>query len=278
MFGHNRTNRNTPERREPELTIAISILTSLVAAILFTIAQYLWRHRRASKLVFWSVTHWRSSVRVSVASICIFCIDSKYVLVRQSRRPDQIGPIGGAVDIFPAGLRSLDDLGFKVESPLESKWGIARTALRGFLPARQVTRFGLWLLGDMGRESFRECIERELTEELTAAGTPADEIPRFRHFRYVRTVSEGPKYIKGTEIWQWRMMRVFEYTLDPDFDSELITSIRSNSGPELSLEMVTADEIRSGRSESNSVIGSHAEYLLNGRSHRHEIPQRIRRA
>lgn len=263
------------------MEILVSILTGVAAAGIVALFRFIWVHRGMMSLVIWSARHPRTKIRVSVAAICIFKLDSGYVLIGQSRRPDQLGPIGGAVDVYPEGLGALEKIGFEVEYPLTQRWGIKRTPLRGSIDVRNLLRFRRWLQREGGRESFRECVERELQEELEDSGLGPFDIPRFRHFRWARNVTEGPKFVEGKDVWQWRYMRVFEYELDPEFDKKFIDQIRSVSTSNAQIQVVSASEIRKGRSAAGTMIGNHSEFLLSKRSKRPEMswkdtPPRLR--
>jgi hypothetical protein len=253
-----------------------NIIGGFAVAIVVELIRITWNHRPFIGLAFWALLHPKTPIRVSVSALCAFKLGEKFVLVGQSRRPNQVGPIGGAIDIFPDGLISLEKLGFTAENQMEKRWGIKRTPLRGSIDARKLLAFRKWLRGDLGRESFRECVEREMHEELNEEILGDFDIPKFRHFRMIRNKSEGPTYVRGLGIWQWRYIRVFEYILDDEADRRFVAELESAAISGRGIELVTVQEIREGRSASGKIIGNHTEYLLDGKAKRTEVPwQRI---
>lgn len=251
----------------------VGVIGSVLAAMIIGCFRYLWLHRLEVRMMLWCLLHRRTQIRVSVSALACFKIDDKYLLTHQVRRTHQLGPIGGAVDVFPSGLHEFQKVGFSPESPVEHKWGIERTALRGTVEGFGLIRLYRMLDRDYGRESFRECIERELVEELNIeGGVGIKHIPRFRHFAYKWKVIEGPKWLKGSNIWQWRLYRIFDYQVDEHCDADFIGRLRSEAVPGVKqFALVTEKEIRRGMTSEGMIIGSHAEYLLTKRERRPEF-------
>ena len=251
----------------------VGVIGSVLAAMVVGCFRYLWIHWSETRMILWCLFHHRTRIRVSVSALACFKIDDKYLMTRQIRRAHQFGPIGGAVDLFLGGLSEFKRVGFLPEGAVEHKWDIDRIALRGTVEGFGLVRLYRMLGRDYGRESFRECIERELVEELNIeGGVGIKHIPRFRHFAYKWSVIEGPKWLRGSNIWQWRLYRIFDYQVDEQYDADFISRLRSEAVSGVKqVALVTEKEIRRGKSSKGMSIGSHAEYVLTRRERRPEF-------
>ncbi|MGW1269698.1 SMODS-associated NUDIX domain-containing protein [Streptomyces sp. NPDC002491] len=187
-----------------------SLVVSGVVAFLGWIAAIIWRNRGQIALLLASARPF-SEVRVSVAVLLQVQDDDGYVLAHSPLRPNSCGPFGGAVKFLPSAIPQLRAAKFREEVRSHSRM---RHDLRGFLPMTALPRFARWLSRQEDRETAREALRRELTEELGEAGHPelATGIATV-DFRWVRKVVDGPKKAPGHPYRQIRFFEVFELDL-----------------------------------------------------------------
>ncbi|WP_018686592.1 hypothetical protein [Actinokineospora enzanensis] len=151
----------------------------------------------------------RRQVRVSLSMLLRIREDERFVLFHSINRPGLYGPPSGVVKYFPPAVPVLEEVGFRPErtGPNTLQWA----DLRGFLPDHGLRDFLRWFESGAYRESSRECLVREFTEELGEVGLPhlAADMGELDH-RLVRTVSEGPHDVPGKQYKQFRRFEVYD--------------------------------------------------------------------
>ncbi|MEV0675522.1 hypothetical protein AB0I60_03260 [Actinosynnema sp. NPDC050436] len=152
----------------------------------------------------------RTPVRISFSALLRVRDDDRYVLFHSPTRPGVCGPPGGVVKYLPPAAGLLERLGFDEElTPPHVE--VARTDLRGVLPARSVRGFLAWFATGAYREHAEDCLRRELAEEAGEVGIgPLAENPHDLRFSHVRTVVEGPAPVPGKPYRQLRRFEVHD--------------------------------------------------------------------
>ncbi|TAM66479.1 MAG: hypothetical protein EPN48_15515 [Microbacteriaceae bacterium] len=253
-----------------------TLAISLVIALVLRSGEWIVRNRTTIRTWFWITLHPRTTIRISVGVLCQIRLEDEYLLIRQSWRRQQLGPIGGAIHVFQPGVDRLLRLSFVLEGTKEDHWGdLNAYALRGTLPASHLLTFQKWLHEDTAeRETFEEGIQRELYEEIQLPDGTLDNALAFGSFHRIRNVVEPPRKVSGPNIWQWRYLRVFEFVPRQTNGQALMKLLETQGSSGTYVELVSADDIRAGRSPRGTQIGNHAEFLLAERANRPEMPWR----
>jgi 8-oxo-dGTP pyrophosphatase MutT (NUDIX family) len=249
----------------------VGVLSSIVSAALLTGLSLTWRHRDHLALLR-TTLYPRGSVRVSFATLLRVKDDDAYIVTQLTSRPGFYGPPGGVFKYFESATGVLDELGFRDERH-ESRRTKMRGDLRGFLPARSVSRFVRWFVAEVDRETAAECLRRELAEELEAdGGRSLTTGLRGVAFTRVRVVLEGPHKVPQRA---YRELRRFEiYDLATDVASARLRRLLlalSKDPAATSVQSVTGAEIASGWCGSTP-IGPHTAYLLGSRKLLPDLP------
>jgi hypothetical protein len=217
--------------------------------------------------------HSSGTVRVSFAAILRIKADDRYVLFDTPSRPGTFSPPGGVFKYFPPAERLLEGMGFR-EDRIDTLAEIMRLDLRGFLPAAATRDFCRWFAGGAYRENTAECLNRELTEELTECGLEHLVPCTGRlEFSRVRTVRTGPDEVPGRPYRQIRRFEVCDLvTSEPAAQrlrEELIRAGRDDAVP--TVIRATAADISYGRS-GRALIAGHASYLVGTERSQPDIP------
>ncbi|WTW98861.1 hypothetical protein OG216_38425 [Streptomycetaceae bacterium NBC_01309] len=248
-----------------------AIWTGLLVALLCWVASVLWTNRTRLRLLRLSSLRPFGEVRVSVASLLRLQDDDRYVLVHSPVRPDSFGPPGGVVKYHPAARAALDRIGFREERRADTRM---RSDLRGFLSSRALPRFARWLDQQVGRETFLECVRRELAEELHEIGHPelASGIDQL-HFTHVRHIVDGPLKAAGRPYRQLRFFDVWDLDLSTSEAVRLRDALVALAADpsDHGTVFVTADDIMHGRS-GRSYIAPQTAYLLGERRFNADLP------
>lgn len=128
-------------------------------------------------------------VRVSCAAVLRVQLDDEHLILLDTGGA-VIGPPGGACAYYPAAAQLLAGLGWQ---PQRGSDPHGRTDLRGWLPARSLPAFRAWLAAGDSRETWEQCLRREMREEMAEAGLPGlAELAGAANVRHTRTVVENP--------------------------------------------------------------------------------------
>lgn len=234
-------------------TVVLGILSSLLAKLLIDLARF--------RDFFWPQlmcrTIYRNKLlRVSMAAIVRLSDGSGYLLIKNQRRPEFFGPIGGVIKFYT--LARLED---RFEFQSQSKRSDLKNDLRGFLPGRNFYKFMQWFRSKQDREV--ESVTRELIEELQEIGLDnvAANIQALP-LSFVRYVHEGVRPVTNTNYYQFRYLEIYE--LDPtDENGRMLTQQLFAAAQENSdLLVVTQQEIDRGRAKTGEPIGIHSNYLI----------------
>lgn len=206
-------------------------------------------------------------IRVSVAARCRVMIDDRYLLVVSlnglARGVRSLSPAGGGVKTTDAGRNYLID-----------KLGAERfekgNDLRFHLPEDQLDEFGEWILATDELEP--DTAGREFCDELTAE-RPLLPSELAELVRFTCAQQQRPQDQPWTKMLMWSYpggkvknlveTYAFEYVYDatvPPLVQEHL--MRELAGPEALIELVTAQEIRDGRTHAGHEITNLATPLL----------------
>jgi hypothetical protein len=223
------------------------------------------------RLQLWRLLQSNQDLRVSFSALLRIANAGEYLIIRNLHRHEVFAPIGGVYKYYDSAGVILDSLEFRPES---TAWPDDVTNdIRGFLPCRHALEFRRWFGRGDNREDAQVCLRRELTEELTEIDL-ASRIGSTSTIRFemVRRVEEAPRWANSGSFFQYRIFDVYQpIVTDPEprkFLRDLFNIARAHDD----LDLVTADEIKSGRSKSGRVIGHHAAYLFGDRAYRPDAP------
>jgi hypothetical protein len=215
---------------------------------------------------------WRPNVevRVSISAILAIADGGRYLLIRNWRRPEAFGPIGGVYKHLEAAQPELEAMQFRPEG-IDT---VMKNDLRGFLPRRRLGRFVKWFERKDDREMPGDCLRRELREELSQIGLGSTRVPARLALRSVRTVCEGPEVVPGQQLfrYQFRLFEVFALVSSGRQMEALIRELTEQAASHPDLLLASAPEIMAGRSVDNRMITQHSAYVIGKRRFRPETP------
>ena len=91
--------------------------------------------------------------------------NGKYLLIRNLHRPEFFAPVGGCYKFFSSAKPHLDSFLFGPDSQVQTEE--SAMDIRGYVRRRYIADFFEWYASNNGtRESARECLIREIKEEL----------------------------------------------------------------------------------------------------------------
>lgn len=209
-------------------------------------------------------------MRVSFSVLLKIEYQGKYLLIRNRLRPQNFGPIGGALKYSISAKPFLDSIDFEpddIHSKIENKK--LKRDLRGFIEAKNLFKIMDWYEKGMNREN--NCLHRELKEELQEINmeqllanlnTP--------EFLLIRKIYEKPHKVPGKSFLQFRILRIEEFSQDYLNDSKILEEFARVELESSDLIWVTSDEIRVGIDSQGNQLGAHCNYLLTGKKILHE--------
>jgi SMODS-associated NUDIX domain len=197
-------------------------------------------------------------LRIAVSAIVRIEMDGRFLLIRNTHRPESFAPFGGVYKLLPAGRMMLDQFSFRPQV-LDADM---KNDLRGFISSRGIEGFRNWLARGDGREAPIECIRRELREELMEVKLDAGLVPDDVSLHPVRTVTEGPEFIPALGCSQFRVFDVYELDQNAAANYELIRALVDQSSRSLDLLWVSAESAKRGRAPTGQVVAAHAPYLF----------------
>jgi len=208
-------------------------------------------------------------IRIAFSAIIRICYQGKYVLVRNLHRPETFCPFGGVFKYYEDAIPFLNSIDFRqhiVDVGKDMDYDI-----RGFLPRKNLVKLLDWYNRKIERESYGECLLRELQEEMIESSCNV-VMPGKIKFRFVRKIIEKPKYLEPINCYQYRIFEVYDiYPIDKHTE-KFIKKFYSLAKTNHNLLVVSSDEIKRGRSIIGAVIGPHSHYLINHRRYRGDDP------
>jgi hypothetical protein len=197
-------------------------------------------------------------LRISFSELLSVKNGAKFLLIRNAKRPQQFGPIGGTVRYFPDAAGKLHgELSFSDEAVSGTDAG----DLRGYIEGRHFGALLKWFNTGEGREI--RALTREIQEELREVGLEKllpSTIPF--EFRLIRRVHEGPTKVRGRDYWQYRLFSVFRFYDHDEAAVRFMNELLSSASECKHLLLASIDEIKVGRSKTGELIGDHSGYLF----------------
>jgi hypothetical protein len=239
--------------------IAQTLAEVLGVVFLHTAAEHVVTDRKSLKTALSHTVIFRSRrLRVSMAQILSIKVRDKFVLIANTRRPERVTPIGGAVRYFPSEVPRLEG-GIKFRH--EFSKGPERYDLRGYLQGRHFVPFLRWYASGAGRE--QNSMVREIEEEFIEIGIPEiSEYVKHPEFVKERIVHEGPFQEKDRDYWQYRFFEVYSLREESPDSARLADFIRKKAKSTQSLVLASTNEIRSGRLKDKRIVGDSCGYLF----------------
>lgn len=197
-------------------------------------------------------------IRVSFAELLSLEEGDSYLLIRNIRRPERFGPIGGVVRVSPRAMQTLVET---IEYEPEFKAGPEMLDLRGYIRGSKFISLLKWYYTGFARET--NALAREIQEELGEIGLKSlGRSSSLLEFRLRRVVHEGPYSMKGVNFKQYRLFHVYE--LDPEHKQSLSLRKRliKHAATNPNLLLANPEEILRGRSLRGELIGDHSGYLV----------------
>lgn len=225
------------------------------------------RHVRFMRCHLWKPN---VEVRVSISAILAIADGGRYLLIRNSRRPEAFGPIGGVYKHLEEAQPELEAMQFRPEG-IDA---VMKNDLRGFLPRRRLGKFLKWFERKDDREMPGDCLRRELREELNEIGLGTMRVPAQLALRRVRTVCEGPEVVPGQQLFQYqfRLFEVFALVSSGRQMEAFIRALIGQAESHSDILLASAPEIVAGRSADNRMITQHSPYVIGKKRSRPETP------
>lgn len=246
----------------PSRLIAMGFIEELLAgfATALVVGPITWLIPRRVKTWrgFRAVLRGRKRLRVSMSALLRIEDEGRFLLLRQGpHRPNQLGPIGGVYKIIGPGVPiDLDFQNLSLADEVRSR--DISDDLRGTIPAFRLPQFLRWFDSRAGRES--DALHRELHEELVDDG-PLDELPDGLfplRCELLHIAEEGPTTVRqGDPVYRRHEI----YRLHRGAADLLALAEKHDS-----LQAVSADEIRKGRTTDGIDIGDQTLFLLSPRA------------
>jgi SMODS-associated NUDIX domain len=216
-------------------------------------------------------------VRVAFSAILRIVKGDQYLLVRNLHRPETFGPFGGVIKYYENAIPVLDHLDYRPHSI-----GINEDTtndLRGFLPRKNLGKLVAWYDKREERESYSECLLRELKEEIAEAGLSKEiTFPERLNFRFVRKIIEKPEYLKIISCYQYRVFEVYEiYPIQKECE-DLLNKLFILAQSSRNVIRVSQSEIIRGRANRGDLVAPHTTYFFNHKKYRPDDPIFIRSA
>ena len=214
-----------------------------------------------------STVHRNHDLRVSFSELLAVPVKGRYLLIRNVRRPEQFGPIGGVVRYFPTALHTIlgeikwqDEMNGSADEPKD---------LRGYIRGAEFGKLLKWYNAGKQREKNTLALAREIEEELEEIGLEGllSDQPRIQ-FEHVRDVHVGPTEVPGKNYLQYRYFGVYQLEVDNERCNQLIADLVKASETNQNLCLATKGEILAQRAKSRpeQCIGGHCGYLFDSKT------------
>jgi len=240
------------------------IIEGLVTAGILSLSKGM----TAIRLHAFALTHGNREVRISFSTLLRVRNGQNYLLIRNNRRREQFGPIGGVNKYYDSAIRFLDSVCFRPQVVAKEM----EYDLRGFLPSKHLPKLVDWYLQKQDCENSDTSLRREIKEELSEMGISSIQVPDDMDFQAVRIIWEGPRQVPGLGYNQFRLFHIFDIRPNSNSSKTFLEDLWCAGGDSQNLLIVTPQEILQGRSSNSTLIGSLSEYLFHSRLSRPDGP------
>lgn len=224
-----------------------------------TTAAYKYRKTLYQRLLY-QVIFRNKNIRISCASLLKVEDENRFLLIRNKLRPNLYSPIGGANRYSTTAISFLRDIEFQHDgNHSQIKGDKLKRDLRGFIPSKNLFKFIEWYSKNKDREE--NSLGREIPEELTEI--QLGKILKHTkgiEFNFIKEITETPHPVSGKNFLQFRILKIYEISIDSVDLNLFLESIKAEDNP--NLIWVTSDEIEQGRDSNHNLIGSNASYLI----------------
>jgi hypothetical protein len=191
-------------------------------------------------------------------------MDNRFFLIRVPRESHEHSflPIGGVLKHLDAP--ELQALEFESDCPSYADPADRSHDLRGCIARHRLPAFRAWLSSGLNRESDESGLRREMCEELSAIGLPdvTGLIPNVK-LRFLREVHQRPTRTPGRRYdYQYRRTVVMEIDPKCPAGQKLVHTLASALEHNNCLRLVSAAEIRRGRTADGEPIANNTPYLI----------------
>lgn len=209
---------------------------------------------------------WRPNGELRVSMSALLRLrrnDGTYALIRNRHRTENYSAIGGVFKMhFPRGREQLEKFGFQEENAINDD-DVTRD-LRGYSRRKHLKGIKSWFKGaEAGRETSRECLVREIREELSEEFTIVPRKFPWNDLQFTR--SHTAHTLKTFDLGS-RILTQFQYFEIHNIDTnqasiDLLKALCTYQGDDIL--WATKQDIIVGRDgERNCPIGGPAELLL----------------
>lgn len=241
------------------------VITSIIANYMSKILEKI-SHK--SYILWTHIYKPNTEIRVAFSAIISLQYDGLYLLVRNLHRPETFCPFGGVYKYNDAAKVFLDSIDFRPHI-LDGK--DMCYDIRGFIPRKNLGSLLKWYHSAVDRESYTECLQRELEEEFAEAGIPLSTLKKMQ-FRHIRSVEEKPRFIESENYYQFRIFEAYEIISNNTGTCDWIDKLKNLIETNRNLLLATTEEIKHGRSKTSQLIGGHTHYLINHKRYRGDDP------
>lgn len=244
-----------------EATTAVAL--NIIAAMIFAFMLYVYQNRPLSKrmLLHIFLSH-RKQVRVSVASLLKISNDGSFLLFRMRLRDEAFAPPGGVAKFYRSAGPVLDAFEFVPEIVPFEAHSSETMDLRGMLPLKNLLKFRRWLDKGIDRETYEECLRREIGEEIGELSLSGFTKVAGLAFQHVRHVEDGPKQVRGEHFLQFRIFEVMEIRSDTEANREFCDWVFNAALTSPDLLVCAHEDIARGRATSGKLVANHTQVLL----------------
>ncbi|MCR6481541.1 hypothetical protein M8542_01815 [Amycolatopsis sp. OK19-0408] len=239
---------------------AVSLLTGVIAAPVVALIDYFLINRSSINILFASVRHRKTLVRVSVSYMIRIKSRGEYLLIQGSRYPDQFQPIGGVYKYNPSARDKFTRWGIQSDNllPIDET---SNDDLRIRVPGRHLRAFVAWLKTGENREigAIREFHE-ELISTQIASGLSLSDL----RFDYIKQHIHPIRYSDYAQSYELLIADIFEF--EPRGGIEVFRQNLSKTASDQDIIWVDRDRITRRGAEPGKPhtvkIAQTAEWIL----------------
>lgn len=218
------------------------------------------------KRQFLTFSLWRRNgkARVSASALLrIFRSDGSFAIIQNRHRPEDYSAIGGVYKCYPAvGPQEMDRFEFIEENQLRDR--DIKLDVRGYTKRKFVSSLFKWFKDERSsKETYRQCLTREMKEELTEEHSIIDSAFAFHNlnFRFSHDHYKVTNWDQShNRITQIQLFKVYDLIPD-DLSRDLFDRLMSDTSG--AILWVERTDIRHGRCRrKNKPIGAPVDLFI----------------